>query len=89
MKNQSEPYSVIMRSVGNPDCGQTGAISEPVEFKGATLSEIVEACRRYIGENNLGGGNWPMTFVMKDGKKIGHISYNGRLWDLVEREIKP
>lgn len=26
--------------------------------------------------------------IIKDGNKIGRVSYNGRIWDLSEKEIK-
>lgn len=73
-------YSATLRSVGNPDYGQYTRQSEPKEVKADTIEDLCALARDYIEENNLGGGNWPMTKV-KDGKKVvGHISYNGRFW---------
>lgn len=30
--------------------------------------------------------DWHNSFVYKDGKKIGRVSYNGRVWDLKDKE---
>lgn len=67
-------------SVGNPDYRQYAPISEPRLITGRTLSEIRKKALAYIAENELGGGNWPNCRVMKDGKTIALMSYNGRFW---------
>jgi hypothetical protein len=73
-------YTATFRSVGNPDYGQTGRQSEPKKATAETVEDLCFAARLYIEENNLGGGNWPMTKVYKGKKVLGHISYNGRYW---------
>ena len=53
-----------------------------VQIKVATLAEAADACRAYIARNALGAGNWTGGRITDDsGKTIGHVSYNGRVWD--------
>lgn len=79
------PLHVTLKSVGNPDFGQTPGRSLPgvpvrtVEV--ADLAAASKACRDYIAEHNLGGGNWDGGRIV-DGDKVevGRVSYNGRVW---------
>ncbi len=73
-------YTAVLRSVGNPDFGQYAPLSEPRKVVAGKLSEIKQACMNYIKEWDLGGGNWPVCPVRRNGKVVGHFSYNGRFW---------
>lgn len=68
------------KSVGNPDHGQYQPISDPVLVTGQTFSEIRSKAQKYIADNALGGGNWPNCQVMRGGKPVALMSYNGRFW---------
>lgn len=80
-------YTVHLRSCGNPDHRQYGPISNPETVQTDTIAEAVQACRRYIEEWDLGGGNWPKTIIKYKGKRVAEVSYNGRLWDTNGLEI--
>lgn len=79
-------FVVKMESVGNPDYGQYAPLSEPETVICDTLQACVQECQRYIAAWDLGGGNWPPTFVFQHGRKVAKISYNGRLWDPVHHQ---
>jgi hypothetical protein len=53
-----------------------GKTSVPVK----TFAEASRACRRYIEENGLGGGNWSGGQVYCGRKLVARVSYNGRVW---------
>ena len=53
-----------------------------------SLPEASKVCRNFIDENNLGGGNWTGGEVFEEGEQIARISYNGRVWDMEDKEIK-
>lgn len=80
-------FTVKLRSVGNPDHRQYAPVSDPVTVFVNSLREASEECRKYQAEWDLGGGNWPDTFVLENGVKVARISYNGRVWDLGGNEI--
>lgn len=82
-------YSMRLRSAGNPDFGQHAPVSEPETVEGDTLREMRAHCERYISEWNLGGGNWTNPVVTENGKKVGHFSYNGRLWSTEKSAVNP
>lgn len=80
-------YEVHLANVGNPDRGQDptqpvygteSGIWKPV----GSLREASQACRNYIEDNELGGGNWSGGKVRRvsDGEVVAEISYNGRAW---------
>lgn len=76
---------VVLACRGNPDFGQDPNRTLPGvrarRQKVATLREASEACRAYISNHDLGGGNWTGGDVFDaDGKQIAHVSYNGRVW---------
>lgn len=81
---------VKLSSCGNPDFKQNPNVSlSPAEkIQIVTLKEASEACRTYIAKWNLGGGNWSGGQVYKGKKQIAQISYNGRIWDMDDKEIK-
>ena len=78
---------VKLSSCGNPDFRQYAPISPSGIIQVSTLKEASEKCRQYIASWDLGGGNWNGGQVLKDGKLIAKISYNGRIWDLKDKEI--
>ena len=76
-------YQVILASVGNPDLNQdfTSPISPTKCIDVPDLPKASMACREYIKEHSLGGGNWigGQVFDSK-GDLVASISYNGRIW---------
>lgn len=82
-----KPFHARFKSVGNPDHAQYTAISDPQKVEGDTMRGIVNAAMRYILDWNLGGGNWPPTYIYRGHKKVAKISYNGRVWDMNGKEI--
>lgn len=77
---------VELKSVGNPDFGQDPnrpmygcEKNQTVEVK--SLKDAQERCLEFIKENDLGGGNWAGGRIKLNGKLIGYVSYNGRVWD--------
>lgn len=76
---------VRLESRGNPDFNQDpdrpvwGAEDQTVEVN--SLKEASEVCREYCNRHDLGGGSWTGGEITEDGKVIGHVSFNGRVWD--------
>ncbi len=79
--------TVTLASVGNPDLDQdpTRKLYSAEANRTAFVSSFEEAskvCRKFIQDNDLGGGNWAGgTIKDKDGNYIGRVSYNGRVWE--------
>lgn len=83
---------VKLSSCGNPDFRQNP--DEPLygcpdEFYAhvATFKGASELCTRYINRWELGGGNWSGGQVYNGDKQIAKVSYNGRVWDMNDKEI--
>lgn len=79
---------VLLSNAGNPDRRQDPDRPLPGTRSGywvevADIEAASKACRDYIAENDLGGGNWPHAEVrdVQTDQLLGHISYNGRFWD--------
>lgn len=79
---------VYLSNVGNPDRFQDPDRPLPGTRSGywvevADIESASKACRDYIDENDLGGGNWPRAEVrdLATDEVLGHISYNGRFWE--------
>lgn len=70
-------YALLLASCANPDHGETRA-PMPAMIATGTLEEIYRDVRAYRG--GLGGGNWARADLYEGGKKIGRMSYNGRIW---------
>lgn len=84
------PAYVVCMSKGNPDFNETQPKSKPMKYPVDDLKTAAKICQKYIEENDLGGGNWvgKAGFVYdKNNKLIAKISYNGRIWDLGNKEI--
>lgn len=73
-------YRIKMKSVGNPDFRQFAPVSIPLTVTATHLSTIRVAVEKYITTWDLGSGNWPRCPVRRDGKVVGHFSYNRRFW---------
>jgi|GEM_PF-1008240 len=82
--------TVKLSSCGNPDHGQNpnDSLSPTVSCEVATFKGASLICTKYIANWNLGGGNWAGGQVYEDGKQVARISYNGRVWDMNDEEIK-
>lgn len=74
-------FVMVVRTVGNPDFGQYAAITDPTLLSADTIDGLREAVRRHQSIFQLGGGNWTNPEVKLNGKRIGFMSYNGRIWD--------
>lgn len=77
-------FTVTLASCGNPDYRQNPDQSLPgvpnLEVKVECLASASKACRKYIEDNALGGGNWIGGSISHDGKVVAQVSYNGRVW---------
>ena len=73
-------YTVRAATSGNPDFGQYAPISDPATIEAPTLDELRALVRGYMAYHQVGGGNWKMPPVYRDGKKIGNMSFNLRIW---------
>lgn len=53
-----------------------------------SFKDASRAVRHFIETNDLGSGNWTGGRLFDDaGRLIGHVSYNGRVWDNAGSEI--
>ena len=73
-------YKVRAATVGNPDFRQYAPIAGPATIEAATLDELRARVRGYMDYHQVGGGNWTSPPVFCDGKKIGNMSFNLRVW---------
>lgn len=83
---ENNTFVLWLSNCGNPDHGQDpdrpvyGTPSGhwvPAESPQAAS----DACRAYIVEHDLGGGNWTGgKLVDGNGTHVANISYNGRIW---------
>lgn len=78
-------YQMKAEVYGNPDYGQDPAKPPygviPTVFESDTIKDLKEMVRDWQYENDIGGGNWGVPAVYKDGQLLGYMSYNGRIWD--------
>ena len=69
---------------GNPDFGQDpdrppyGVMNR--EFTTNDFEILLLRVRKWQYENDIGGGNWMNPAVYVDGKEVGYMSYNGKVW---------
>lgn len=52
-----------------------------------SFKDASRAVRHFIETNDLGSGNWTGGRIFNDGRVVGRVSYNGRVWDSVGNEI--
>lgn len=78
---------VLLANRGNPDFRQDPSRPLPETVSGvwapvADLGEASAACRAYIDENGLGGGNWAGGQIRDAATRcpVGWVSYNGKVW---------
>ena len=86
---QEKMMIVNLSSCGNPDFQQNPheSLSPEVHFQIATLEGASLICLKYIASWNLGGGNWSGGQVYNGDIMVAQVSYNGRVWDLDDKEI--
>lgn len=99
--SENETYKVLLSNRGNPDHRQNP--NRPVygtpkdEWRECvSLDECTATCREYIGQWDLGGGNFTGGVVIQEGGNVikgravlGIISYNGRFWPVSHEYGKP
>lgn len=82
---ESGNWTVEVGAEPNPDfdTGVASWISIPLRRVPVTsYTEASVVSRDFINNHALGGGNWTGgTIRDASGKVIGHVSYNGRVWD--------
>jgi len=70
---------------GNPDHGQDPNKPpygvKPRTISAKDISDLRKKVRLWQTDNCVGGGNWGSPAVYQDGKLVGYMSYNGKLWD--------
>lgn len=80
---------VQLSDVGNPDHGQDAGRSvtglRARQVKVADFAEASRVCRKYIEDNDLGGGNWNGGLITENGKEVAKVAYNGTVWALPQR----
>lgn len=86
-------YTVKPKFMGNPDRGQNSSPVKPRTFSADNLNDLRNMVWDFLGDNELGAGNWGTAKVFKDNQTYGFMSYNGRIWDrddwnLQAKEIK-
>jgi hypothetical protein len=89
-------YEILLANCGNPDYGQDPNAPLPGVESGlwvpvSDAREASEEARRYISENNLGGGNWAgglvRSVILK--RTAARVSYNGRVWSVLRDKSDP
>jgi len=58
------------------------------KVKVKSLTEAQNKVREFIEKNDLGAGNFTGGDLFSHGKKIGRVSYNGRVWNLKDEPMK-
>jgi hypothetical protein len=94
MTSKTVLTSQISLSSSNPaDCEQTGILYVSLTHRKAievrSLSEASTEVRRFIELNDLGSSDFVGgdVYDLSTNRKIGRVSYNGRIWDLDGHEI--
>lgn len=55
----------------------------------ATLSELSAQYGLLRDKSGQGASRFPDAIVFEDGRQIGYISYNGRIWEGTSQEWSP
>jgi len=83
--------SVEISAEPNPDYDKNthnGSINiKPKKVKINSLQEASTIVRKFINDNDLGGGNFTGGNIYSDNKIVGRVSYNGRIWDVNNNEM--
>lgn len=80
-------WTVHLTTVGNPDFGQFSPITDPEDMSAESLPELRDQIKEWQNYWSVGGGNWTEPMIRKNGKPVGYMSYNCRLWKLESREM--
>lgn len=77
---------------GNPDKGQDPAqppfgVPRTTTIRAARIEIIRLLAEEFQTRHNLGGGNWKEAILYRDDEEVGRMSWNGRVWDIGDREI--
>lgn len=85
-------YEVELEAVPNTDFAN-GSHEAKVRVKKSkksanSIEQAVAITKQFIQENDLGGSNFIPAKIYKNGKHIGFISYNGRVWNNEQSEMK-
>lgn len=78
-----ETLTLRLRTVPNPDFGESRRPAPPKDVQVRSLREARERCREYIDRHNVGGGNWSRDsghLFRPDGAPVARVSYNLRCW---------
>ena len=78
---------LTMSSRGNPDFRENpnDALSATIIIEVANWQAASQACQAYIGQYDLGGGNWNGGQIFEQDRQIARVSYNGRVWDIHDK----
>ncbi len=88
-------FRVEVRIEPNPDYYQSFKTKKCV-IEADSLKELQTLQRQFVDESHrgissdmpIGGGNWGYNSMVKaNGKIIGRMSYNGRIWDKSDNEV--
>jgi hypothetical protein len=85
--------TLVLDNVGNPDFDQDpdkrmpGSKKETIELTPSNIEKVSDLVHQYTDKHELGGGNF-FSALMHDGKRIGYLSYNGRIWNKDGTEMK-
>lgn len=52
-----------------------------------TLAEVSAIYSAARDESGLGASRWPEAIVYSDGKAVGRVSYNGKIWPVGEWSV--
>lgn len=78
-------YEVELEALPNPDFDRNsheGTVRVKKHMvKVDSPEQASDVVRRFIDEHDLGSGNWSGGNLHMNGKKVGYVSYNGRLWN--------
>ena len=80
-------WTIRLTTVGNPDFGQYSPITDPETATAETLPELKEKIREWQNFWQVGGGNWTDPIIRKNGKPVGTMSYNCRIWKLEMKDM--
>jgi hypothetical protein len=78
---QSGKWSVYLTAKGNPDFGQYAPIGPALTVHADTFDGLKALAEEYKECHNLGGGNFGQPVVKRNGKKVGNLAWNGRLFE--------
>lgn len=78
-------FEVELGAEPNPDFDQNsheGTVNiKKHRVRVKNMQEAKDKVVKFIMDNDLGSGNWVGGDIYQYGKKVGYISYNGRVWD--------